>query len=79
MKLSGHVQMLGFYVIGYYMAARGYEISLLLFSTQEEKFRISKWPCNVLFIIIINTNEIQNHFTLILSFLVWKARFIMKP
>ena len=32
------------------MAARRYEISLLV-STQEEKFRISKRPCNVLFII----------------------------
>ena len=47
---------------GYYMAAWRYKISLLvlkkyftsernIFSTQEEKFRISKWPCNVLFII----------------------------
>ena len=35
------------------------------FSTREEKFRISKWPCNVLFILFINTNEIPNHFTLI--------------
>ena len=44
------------------MAARSYEISLrvlknmartseILFSTREEKFRISKRPCNVLFII----------------------------
>ena len=32
------------------MAARRYKISLLV-STQEEKFRISKRPCNVLFII----------------------------
>ena len=31
---------------GYYMAARRYEISL-----REEKFRISKRSCNVLFII----------------------------
>ena len=44
---------------GYYMAARRYEISLrvfknifeIFFSTREEKFRISKRPCNVLFII----------------------------
>ena len=51
---------------GYYMAARRYEISLRvlknisrvsaanewnIFSTREEKFRISKRPCNVLFII----------------------------
>ena len=41
----------------YYMAARRYEISLrvgtseILFKTREEKFRISKRPCNVLFII----------------------------
>ena len=39
---------------GYYMARR-YEISLRvlknIFSTREEKFRISKRPCNVLFII----------------------------
>ena len=50
---------------GYYMAVRRYEISLRvlknisrvsaankwnIFSTREEKFRISKWPCNVLFI-----------------------------
>ena len=51
---------------GYYMVARRYEISLRVlkkyftrslsslvkyFSTLEEKFRISKRPCNVLFII----------------------------
>ena len=50
---------------GYYMAVRRYEISLLvlkifhsfaaltreIFSTLEEKFRISKRLCNVLFII----------------------------
>ena len=45
---------------GYYMAARRYEISLRVlknieilkyFSTREEKFRISKRSCNVLFII----------------------------
>ena len=51
---------------GYYMVARRYEIYLrvlknisqvqrtsseIFFSTQEEKFRISKRPCNVLFII----------------------------
>ena len=38
------------YVInrGYYMAARG---NMKYFSTLEEKFRISKRPCNVLFII----------------------------
>ena len=40
---------------GYYMAARRYEISLRvlknIFSTREEKFPISKRPCNVLFII----------------------------
>ena len=35
-----------------------------IFSTWKEKFRISKRPYNVLFI-IINTNEIPNHFTLI--------------
>ena len=64
---------------GYYTAAWRYKISLPvlkkisrvsaankwnIFSTREEKFRISKRPCNVLFI-IKNTNEIQNHFTLI--------------
>ena len=51
---------------GYYMATRRYEISLwvlknilrvsaanewMIFSTLKEKFRIQKWPCNVLFII----------------------------
>ena len=51
---------------GYYMATRRYEISLQvfkniswvspanewsIFSTQEEKFRISKQPCNIPFII----------------------------
>ena len=36
------------------------------FSTQEEKFCISKRPCNVLLIYYININEIPNHFTLIL-------------
>ena len=61
------------------MAARRYEISLQvlknisqvsavndwnIFSTLEEKFPISKWPCNVLFN-YINTNELPNHFTLI--------------
>ena len=39
---------------GYYMAARRYEISLRalknIFSTREEKFPLSKRPCNVLFI-----------------------------
>ena len=60
---------------GYYMAGWRYEIYLWVlknmcslvkyFSTREEKFRISKWPCNVLFILFINTNEIPNHFTLI--------------
>ena len=33
------------------------------FPKREEKFCISKRPCNVLFIIIINTNEIPNHFS----------------
>ena len=68
---------------GYYMVARRYETSLRvlknisrmnaanewnIFSAREEKFHISKRPCNVLFIIYtyyINTNEIPNHFTLI--------------
>ena len=36
-----------------------------MFSTREEKFRISKQPCNVLFFYYINTNEVPNHFTLI--------------
>ena len=35
------------------------------FSTLEEKFCISKQPCNVLFIIYTYTNELPNHFTLI--------------
>ena len=62
---------------GFYMAARRYEISLWvlknisrvsaanewsIFSTWEENFPISKRPCNVLFIIYLNTNEIPNHF-----------------
>ena len=34
-----------------------------IFSTHEEKFCISKRPCNVLLICYINTNEIPNHFT----------------
>ena len=45
----------------YYMVAWRYEISLLglkkivhsfaqYFSTLEEKFRISAWPCNILYI-----------------------------
>ena len=60
------------------MAAQRYEISLRVlthifmserselvkyFSAGKEKFRISKRPCNILFIIIINTSEILNHFT----------------
>ena len=38
---------------GYYMAARRYEISLRVLKniSREQKFRISKRPCNVLFII----------------------------
>ena len=61
------------------MAARRYEIYLRvlknisrvraanernIFSTGEDKFRISKRPCNVFFY-YINTNELPNHFTLI--------------
>ena len=52
----------------YYMATWRYEISLWVcslvkyFSTWEEKFLISKWPCDVLFY-YINTNEMPNHFT----------------
>ena len=37
-----------------------------IFSTREEEFCFSKWPCNVLLFInfyYINTNEIPNHFT----------------
>ena len=34
-----------------------------IFATREEKFCISKRPCNVLLIYYINTNEIPNHFT----------------
>ena len=49
------------------MAAWRYEISLRvlknIFSRREEKFRISKRPCNVILIYYININEIQNHFT----------------
>ena len=57
------------------MAAWRYEISLLVlkkyftsersslvkyFSTQEEKFRISKWPCNVLYLgKIWGANKVQ--------------------
>ena len=33
-----------------------------IFATREEKFCISKRPCNVLLIYYINTNEIPNHF-----------------
>ena len=43
---------------------------LKFFLTQEEKFCIFKQPCNVLFIIIININEIPNYFTLVFSFAV---------
>ena len=49
------------------MAARRYKISLLVlqkyFSTLEEKFRISKQPCNVLLFYYLNNNEIPYHFT----------------
>ena len=49
--------------------------SEIFFSTREEKFRISKWPCNVLFIIWWwNTKPFYWN-----SFLVWKVKFIMKP
>ena len=57
------------------MAAWRYEISLLVlkkyftserservkyFSTREEKFRISKWPCNILYLgIILGANKVQ--------------------
>jgi len=59
---------------GYYMAARRYEISvrvLKYFSTREEKFRISKRPRNVLFII-----ETPMKYQII-SLSLRKARFIM--
>ena len=75
---------------GYSMAARGYEISLRvwknisrvsaankwnIFLTREEKFLISKRPCNVLFIIWWwNTKPFYWN-----SFWVWKVKFIMKP
>ena len=67
---------------GYYMAARRYEISLRvlknisrvrcahswnIFSTREEKFRISKRSCNVLYKHQWNTKPF--HFN---SFLVWR-------
>ena len=73
---------------GYYMATWRYEISLRvskniswvsaanewnIFSTREEKFCISKWPCNVLFYKHQWTTK-PFHFN---SFLVWKVRFIM--
>ena len=42
---------------GYYMAAWGYEFYLRVLqvslSAREDKIRIPKWPCNVLFIIKI--------------------------
>ena len=40
---------------GYYMAARGYEFYLrvLKVSAREDKIRIPKRPCNVLFILYI--------------------------
>ena len=57
------------------MAAWRYEISLLVlkkyftserservkyFSTREEKFRISKWPCNILYFgKILGANKVQ--------------------
>ena len=51
------------------MAAWRYEISLRVlknvkyFSTREEKFLISKRPCDILLIFYyIKTNEIPNHF-----------------
>ena len=37
--------------------------SEIFFSTREEKFHISKQPCNVLFKHQLNTNEMPNHFT----------------
>ena len=79
-RLGGNMGVVSPWIYrGYYMAAQRYEISLRvlknisqvsavngwnIFSTQKEKIRISKRPCNVIFI-IINTNEIPNHFTLI--------------
>ena len=45
------------------MTMRRYKISAHswnIFHTREEKFCISKWPCNVLFI-ILTPNEIPNH------------------
>ena len=54
---------------GYYMAARRYEISLRVlknvFSTREEKFRISERPCNVLFMKYqIIANDVIYHVTM---------------
>ena len=69
---------------GYYMATWRYKISLrvlknisqvstvndwIIFSTREEKFHISKRSRNVLFN-YINTNELPNHFTLIVFWCV---------
>ena len=71
---------------GYHMAARRHEISLRvsknisrvsaanewnIFSTREEKFRISKRPCNVYSLYKHQWNTKPFHFK---SFLVWKAR-----
>ena len=70
----------------YHMAARRHEISLRvsknisrvsaanewnIFSTREEKFRISKRPCNVYSLYKHQWNTKPFHFK---SFLVWKAR-----
>ena len=43
----------------------------IYFSTLEEKFLISKRPCNVLF--IIDTNKIPNHFTFKIFFFAAKG------
>ena len=64
-KVKWFTISLVFILIEHYMAAWGYEISLLVskkyfacllrslekyFSALEEKFRISAWPCNILYI-----------------------------
>ena len=48
----------------YFMSERSEQVNY--FSTREEKFRISKRSCNVLF--IINTSEMPNHFTFLINF-----------
>ena len=60
--LNNYIEDIAFLVLKKYFSSERSE-RVKYFSTLEKTFRISKRPCKVLF--NINTDEIPNHFTLI--------------